>query len=151
MPAAARDVAVTKPRKVATLRSPEAEPMESASVAAAPAAAPVAGSDTGATELGQRAASLIERYAAMIRGQLEAQKSYPALARRLGKQGTVVVRFTLQRDGRVLKAEILSPSEHPVLNDAAKKLVENVASFAPFPAEITAGSADFLVPIEYQL
>jgi TonB family protein len=44
---------------------------------------------------------------------------YPFLARRRGQEGTVVIRFTVGTDGRVLAAEAVQPSPWPLLNEAA--------------------------------
>jgi protein TonB len=48
---------------------------------------------------------------------------YPRQALREGQEGTVLVRFTVGENGRVLAAEARSPSTWPLLNDAALRVV----------------------------
>lgn len=49
--------------------------------------------------------------------------SYPALSKRLGEQGTVVVRVLIGVDGTAQQAEISSSSGHPRLDQAALAVV----------------------------
>lgn len=109
------------------------------------AAAPALGTPSG------RELDASERYAAELRQWLERRKVYPATARRMGKQGRVLVKFRLRRDGSILHAQVIEASSHEVLNDAAKELVRAVNGFRPFPDEITKTAWDFLVPIDYKL
>lgn len=134
--------------RAAVAERPAPEPAEAGDALAETSAAPAlpSGGDPSASELSAR-----ERYALELRQLLERRKTYPAPARRLGKQGRVLVRFTLSRDGSVVKAEILESSSHDILNEAARELVRAVSGFRPFPQEITRASWDFLVPIEYRL
>lgn len=55
---------------------------------------------------------------------------YPAVARRQGQQGTVVVRFTVGEDGRVLSTEAIEPSPWPMLRDAALRGIKERWQFA---------------------
>jgi TonB family protein len=48
---------------------------------------------------------------------------YPRQALRAGQEGTVVVRLTVDNNGRVMAAEAASPSPWPLLNDAALRVV----------------------------
>lgn len=48
---------------------------------------------------------------------------YPENERRLGHEGTVVIRVTVDAHGFVLAAELLSPSPHPGLNREALRAV----------------------------
>jgi protein TonB len=108
-------------------------------------------SATQSSALSSQELDASERYTQELRQLLDRRKTYPAPARRLGKQGRVVVRFTLKRDGTVIKADILNGSSHEILNEAARELVRAVNGFRPFPMEITKAHWDFLVPIDYML
>ena len=55
---------------------------------------------------------------------------YPRIARRRGLEGEVVIRVTISLSGDPLTAEIVSPSDHRVLNDAAIAAVQ-AARFQP--------------------
>jgi protein TonB len=48
-----------------------------------------------------------------------AQPAYPPAARRMGEEGSVVIRIHIGRDGRVLRAELAQSSGSPRLDQAA--------------------------------
>ena len=81
---------------------------------------------------------------------LTAHRFYPEAARRRGRQGTVVVRFDVDRLGRVSNANLVHDSGSPVLDQAALALVRD-ASLPPFPADMPSSEESVTVPIRYQL
>ena len=81
---------------------------------------------------------------------LMAHRFYPETARRRGRQGTVVVRFDVDRLGRVSNANLVHDSGSPLLDQAALALVRD-ASLPPFPADMLASEESVTVPIRYQL
>lgn len=56
---------------------------------------------------------------------------YPRQAVREGQEGTVVIRFRVAENGRVLTAEAVSPSPWPLLNEAALRVVRHRWRFGP--------------------
>jgi protein TonB len=50
-----------------------------------------------------------------------AEPQYPSASRRLEEEGTVVLRFLIDVDGRVVKSEVESSSGHARLDDAARQ------------------------------
>lgn len=56
---------------------------------------------------------------------------YPARARNAGQEGTVVVRFSVGENGRVLAATAATPSPWPLLNDEAVRTVRELWRFRP--------------------
>lgn len=91
------------------------------------------------------------QYLSEIRTMLDSKKEYPIAARRMGHRGRVVVRFVLERDGRVQKAEILQSSASEILNRAARGLIEGLRTVKPFPKEVALTEWAVVVPIEYQM
>ncbi|KAF0176757.1 MAG: TonB family protein [Limisphaerales bacterium] len=61
---------------------------------------------------------------------------YPDSARRAGQEGTVVVRFSVGADGRVLAAEPSSPSPWGALNREALRVVREQWRFKPGPVRL---------------
>jgi len=62
--------------------------------------------------------------------------NYPEAAR--GKiYGSLQLSVTLDRTGHVLDITVDKPSPHPVLNDAARRIVLTAAPYAPFPPAIS--------------
>jgi len=61
---------------------------------------------------------------------------YPVAARRAGQEGTVVIRFSVGADGRVLAAEPSSPSPWGALNREALRVVREQWRFKPGPVRL---------------
>ena len=62
--------------------------------------------------------------------KIEAAKRYPRVARKMGTEGTTVVRFKLEPEGRVEAVEIVDSSGSEILDKAS---LETVHAAAPFP------------------
>lgn len=62
--------------------------------------------------------------------------NYPDQARRQGLSGKLMLDVTMNADGTVRDISILRPSGHVVLDEAAIRIVNLAAPFAPFPPEI---------------
>jgi periplasmic protein TonB len=95
--------------------------------------------------------SLEDSYKARVSMELERRKTYPAVARRLGQTGRVVLKFKIGKSGEVLSAELVAPSAHSSLNQAAQGLLLAMRSFDPIPDELGRASWEFTVPVEYRL
>lgn len=70
--------------------------------------------------------------------------NYPDEARRQGLSGALVVSVWVAKDGQVKKIQIHRSSGHPVLDEAALRIVRLAAPFSPFPVEL-ANQADEIV------
>lgn len=90
------------------------------------------------------------RYLYELKKLLERKKIYPQMARAMGFAGTVRVEFTLGRDGEIQSLRVLEGT-HPVLDEAAQKLVRSIEKQKPFPQEIARAQWTIEVPIEYSL
>lgn len=62
--------------------------------------------------------------------------NYPQTARDLKLYGSLVVTVSIKADGVLEKVEINRPSGQKILDDAALRIVNLAAPFAPFPADI---------------
>lgn len=62
--------------------------------------------------------------------------NYPDEARRAGISGKLMLDVVLNADGSVRDIKILRPSGHAVIDEAAIRIVNLAAPFAPFPPEI---------------
>jgi protein TonB len=62
--------------------------------------------------------------------------NYPDDARRQGLSGKLIMDVTMNADGTVRNINILRPSGHAVIDEAAIRIVNLAAPFAPFPSEI---------------
>ena len=62
--------------------------------------------------------------------------NYPAAARRGKISGKLMMEVALNADGTVHEISILRPSGEPIIDEAAKRIVNLAAPFPPFPPEI---------------
>ncbi len=63
----------------------------------------------------------------LILARIEAAKYYPVRARKMGIEGTAVVRFRLRPDGGVEEVEIVRTSGHRVLDLASMRAITRAA------------------------
>lgn len=92
-----------------------------------------------------------DRYIAEIVRYLNGRKRYPQLALRLRQQGTIVVKFRLDRNGRVLEADLVQKTPFETLNQSAKNLIQEIQGLRPFPDSVKDQTWLFTVPIEYRM
>ena len=59
--------------------------------------------------------------------------NYPDQARRNGLDGSLVLTVALRRDGSVESIDLIQSSGHVLLDDAARRIVELAAPYAPIP------------------
>jgi protein TonB len=90
-----------------------------------------------------------QRYARTVkhvRGLVLKKLQYPAIARRLGLKGRLVLSFTLCADGSVEDLKVADSSGHKILDRAALKAV---ATNTPFAGEYA--RTEVQLPINFQL
>jgi protein TonB len=79
-------------------------------------------------------APTIPQVRSLVLGQGEGNQprpEYPPTAIRSGQEGTVRIGLSVDRAGRVVSAEVVTPSPWPLLNEAALRTVRRVWRFAP--------------------
>lgn len=81
-----------------------------------------------------------------IRDSVMQKVSYPPMARKMGWQGTVTLKFVVEEDGKVSQVHVEKSSGFQLLDRSA---VESVKSAAPFPKPPVA--AELVMPINYTL
>lgn len=90
-------------------------------------------------------------YLMEIRALLEAHKTYPAMAQRLGMEGDVYLWFVINRQGRVLDYRIDKGSGHEMLDEEVERLIEEISQFPPVPSEVGADHLELVVPVSFRL
>jgi protein TonB len=81
---------------------------------------------------------------------LRDHRTYPEVARENNEQGRVVVRFTVDRDGRVVDVVLVTSSGSRILDAAAQAMLRG-ADLPPFPGNMPQDHATVTVPIRYSL
>lgn len=150
----ARKVSNAEPPRPEEAVSPESQPVQSQPEVASSGASPSFTSANVGLPASGSAQALMNaenKYLSELRQLLESKKEYPMAARRMGHRGRVVVRFVLERDGRVRLAEIVQASSSEILNRAARGLIDGLQDLKPFPKEVALTEWAVVVPIEYQM
>jgi protein TonB len=116
----------------------QAPPVQTAAIAPVPAPIP-------------RPAPVVSgNYRAALSAWLESHKRYPDSARQRGEEGRAVLRFRVDRSGRVLTYALASSTGYPDL-DAAIDAMMRGATLPPFPADMTASDVEVSVTVRFSL
>jgi protein TonB len=94
---------------------------------------------------------VVARYAGYLKGRLEESMHYPRAARLAGQQGSVVVRFVIDRNGTVLSIVLEKPSGHAILDREAVEMIERAEPFPTMPGEMSGEVLELRVPIAYKI
>jgi len=86
----------------------------------------------------------------MLSNWLESHKRYPEDARARGEEGRAVLRFRVDRSGRVLDYAVVGSTGYADL-DAAVEAMMRGASLPPFPPSMTSPEIEVSVTIRYGL
>ena len=112
------------------------------STAIAASAAPAVSPDTARRER--------DAYIQALMAALLQQRVYPAAARKAREQGVVHVRFTIDRNGKVLSSKV-QRAAGALLDAAALEVLQRAAPLPPIPASMARQTLTITVPIEYRL
>ncbi len=109
-------------------------------------ALPAAADNSAVQRADQRAA-----FEWQVQDWLAHHRHYPRAAQRAGYQGTVWVRFVLDRHGGLRAYELQVSSGHGLLDRAALELLDRAAPFPAPPAAIAWDEIELVLPVEYSL
>ncbi len=90
-------------------------------------------------------------YLDRLKAAIEAQKRYPAIARRLGQSGRVLLGFTLDQNGAIVAVRVVESTPHERLNRAALEILERIGRFDPIPETLRRERWHITVPILYDI
>jgi protein TonB len=86
-------------------------------------------------------------YNALVFGHLQRFKRYPSSAR--GAQGTVVVRFVLNRAGAVIESAVTKSSGNDVLDREALEILRRASPFPQFPEAKPGFQDSYVAPVNF--
>jgi protein TonB len=89
-------------------------------------------------------------YRALVSAWLESHKRYPDSARQRGEEGRAVLRFAVDRSGRVLDFAVAQSSGYPDLDSSIEEMMRG-ALLPPFPASMIQSRIDVSVTIRFSL
>jgi periplasmic protein TonB len=152
-PPAPRKLAIRPPAKPVHPRpekpqpSPAALPTQSPSAAVAPPQTAYAPTPAPAPVLSPEVS---RNYLALLSAWLESHKRYPDAARQRGEEGRAVLRFTVERGGRVVDFAVARSSGYSDLDASIEDMMRG-AVLPSFPASMTQPRIDVSVTIRFSL
>lgn len=90
-------------------------------------------------------------YLGSLLAHLNRYKQYPAEARAARIQGVVMLRFCINRQGKLLSAQIVKSSGKPALDRAAMAMIEQAQPLPEMPAAMVEETLDAVVPVHFSL
>lgn len=76
---------------------------------------------------------------------------YPRIAQERGREGSLLIRVTIDREGKVLDTEFIEETESYSLNKEAKRAVKRASPFPPIPTEIIGQEFSFMFRLTFSL
>lgn len=152
----------TRPQAISTKASPaaakEVDEVSTTASAAAPAGlvgeggtGPAIGDGVGAGAGGGNSTDPRALYAGQIAQLIQRNLHYPLSAKKLGQQGIVFVSMVIDKDGKILKAEIKKKSPFHAFNVSSLETIQRVGKFPPIPQDAGVEQYDVTVPVRYIL
>ena len=89
-------------------------------------------------------------YRTLLSGWLEAHKRYPEEARQRGEEGRAVLRFRVDRYGRVLDYQVVSSTGYADLDQSVENMMRG-ATMPPFPPSMREPEIEVSVTIRFGL
>lgn len=81
---------------------------------------------------------------------MQRHRTYPEAAQQRSEEGTVVIRFTVRRDGQVVAVDLARSSGSALLDRAAEAMLLG-ARLPAFTADMSQDQATVTVPIRYRM
>jgi protein TonB len=153
-PAPAPAARSTSPATTVSPSAVFAAPTVTARVAPDAADASQAKAGTKASTAGNRAGGSSDAeyraYLGLVRQRILEALRYPPAARQQGLMGTVYLEIVVQPTGAISEVKIVSPSSHPILDQAALETVRSLPSIG-FPPGLTPRQLRARLPVMFNL
>jgi protein TonB len=79
------------------------------------------------------------------------QWTYPAEAKELLMEGSLMVIFSLNRDGTMIQIKVNKLSGYEILDKEAIRAIRSAAPFPPFPEHVTASRLNIRANFDYRI
>lgn len=86
-----------------------------------------------------------------VLSHLERYKRYPRAAQARRQEGVAQVRFTIDREGRVLTVKLDRSAGHELLDEETLEMVRRASPLPPPPDEMTQERVELVVPVQFFL
>lgn len=90
-------------------------------------------------------------YLEHIKNKIENVWAYPAEAARTGQQGTLLILFSINKNGDLIRLKLIRSSGYPLLDRAALEAVRDASPFPPLPKRFNLDILNIYATFEYDL
>jgi protein TonB len=90
-------------------------------------------------------------YLALLHSALERNKDYPRSARQRRQQGRAMLRFSIDRSGKVLRYKIEKSTGYDVLDREVIAMIQRASPLPPMPADMSGDHLEIVVPVPFTL
>lgn len=94
---------------------------------------------------------LWSRYKQTLRMAVQQHHRYPLQSRRRHEQGTVIIKFRVDKGGNISRIRVIASSGHLHLDKAATVAIQSTGRFQPFPSTISEVYREFELPVRFSL
>ena len=94
---------------------------------------------------------LIDDYSKRLREEINKNKNYPTISKKLKEEGEVFVSFRVLKDGTFTNINLQKSSGKQRLDNSALEAIENTKQFEPFKAQITKEYIEYNLPLLFTL
>ncbi len=127
---------------------PAPQPAKQQAAVAAPVAPASVPAAPSAGEIAARNAAEVN-WQGILLAHLQRHQKYPRAARRQNAEGTVMVRFRMDRSGKVLSYSLVRSSGFDVLDEEALAMIERAQPLPALPPEIPGEAKEIVVPAQF--
>ncbi len=139
--------------KESTPREASADTQQAESLAT-PTAATLAATSQSTSRQSDNTGMLTQKRATWegrLAAHLERHKRYPYMARSRREEGTVVLRFIMNRDGEIIESHVDQGSGSFLLDREVKDMLHRAKPLPPPPEDIAGNQLELVLPIQFAL
>jgi protein TonB len=93
----------------------------------------------------------VTNFQLLLMAQLNRAKRYPVAAQRRRAQGVAYLRFTMDRSGKVLAAQLERSSGHGDLDEEVLALIKRADPLPPIPPDLAQDRLELVVPVQFSV
>ena len=113
---------------------------------------PKENTDKNSKDLEKEIAQYINAYAAKLRQEINKNKNYPTISKRLKEEGSVIISFRVLKTGLFTNIKVISSSNQQRLDKAALNALYDTKEYKAFNKElVNKDFLDFELPLEFKL
>jgi periplasmic protein TonB len=140
-----------KPSPQRAEKAPDPSPAAVEAPTSMPAPAPPASASPVPSVAAPPSPDAMTNFQRLLMARLDRAKRYPVSAQRRRAQGVAYLRFTMDRSGKVLAAQLERSSGHGDLDEEVLALIKRADPLPPIPPDLAQDRLELVVPVQFSL